>query len=163
MKSLRCLVAVVALAFTLPAQAGVNDPEVLIYRVSGVFDTGGVAFSGNASAFVCTNFSGVPENIRFAVRNEGGVLVANQTLAVPLPHLNTGTAVTKQIGLFSNAFVLNGSGTGSVQQGTVAIAATSINVTCTAMQADAAAGGAFSPQTATLHMTRFSPIAGTLE
>jgi len=160
MKATHWIIAAAAFACAEPAQADVNSPEVIIYRASAVFDTGGVAFSGNATAFVCTNFSGVPENIRFAVRNETGALVANQTLPAPVAHLNTGTAVTKQIGLFSNAFVLNGSGTGAVQQGTVAIAATSINVTCTAMLIQA---NITPPEGIGLHMTRFNPIPATQE
>ena len=160
MKASHWIIAAVAFVCAQPVQAGVNDPEVLIYRVSGVFDSGGVAFQGSATAFVCTNFSGVPENIRFVIRTDTGAIVANQTLPVPLPHLNTGTAVTKQIGLFSNAFVFNGSGTGAVGQGTVAIAATSINVTCTALLIQA---NLPTPEGVTLHMTRFSPIAATQE
>src|SRR5262249_19517505 len=67
MKSLRHLIAVAAVAFALPAQAGINDPEVLIYRVSGVIDNGGFG-----TTVFCTNFSGVDERIRIAVRDKTG-------------------------------------------------------------------------------------------
>ena len=48
----------------------------------------------------------------------------------------------------------------SVQQGTAAIAATSINVTCTAVTV--LPQGAF-PTGFALHMTRFNPIPATQE
>jgi hypothetical protein len=136
---------------------GVNDPEVVLYRGSGVLDSGGGDNTGAGTAIHCTNFSGVNENIRFVIRSTNSTLVANQVLLVP--HLNTGTVLTKA-GFFFNGTNVN---TGAIKQGTVAIAATSINVTCTAMLFDAGANGAFSPQATILHMTRFSPIAGTQE
>jgi len=40
MKSLRYSIAVAAFAFTLPAQAATTDPEVVLYRASGVADGG---------------------------------------------------------------------------------------------------------------------------
>jgi hypothetical protein len=155
MKSIHSMIAVAALAFTVPAQAGTADPEVVLYRASGVFDSGGGAFSGNATTFVCTPFSGVTENVRFVVRAVDGTLVAN--VLVPVPHLNTGTVFTKQIGLFSNGTNMN---TGSVQQGTVAIAATSTSVTCTGMLVQA---NITTPAGIQLHMTRFNPLSGTQE
>jgi len=164
MTSLRCLIAVAALAFTVPAQvavpaqAGVNDPEVLIYRGAGVIDNGGMGLTGNATAFHCTNFSGVPENIRFVVRTATGTLAANSAAAA-VAHLNTVTALTKDTVLFfiGIRLMLN---TGSVPAGTVAIAATSINVTCTAMLVDATT---MTPAGIKLHLTRFNPIPATEE
>jgi hypothetical protein len=155
MKPIHRIIAAAAFACAEPAQAGVNDPEVIIYRGSGVADTGGAAFTGNATAFHCTNFSGVNENIRFVVRNTNGVLLANQ--AVTVAHLNTVTVFTKQAGLFPTGTNLN---TGAVLQGTVAIAATSIQVTCTAMLVQA---NITTPEGMRLHMTRFNPIPATLE
>jgi hypothetical protein len=157
MRSLGCMMAVAALAFAMPAQAGVNDPEVVIYRGAGVLDTGGGDNTGAGTAIHCTNFSGVNENIRFVIRNTNAALLANVALLVP--HLNTGTVLTKA-GFLYNGTNLN---TGQIKQGTVAVAATSIHVTCTALQFEAGAAGAASPQTGKLHMTRFNPIAGTQE
>jgi hypothetical protein len=151
MKSLRRMIAVAAVGFIMPAQAGIADPEVIIYRVSGVVDDAG----GNARAtsIHCTNFSGVDENIRFVVRGPNAALLANGVFTVP--HLNTVTVSTKDTPQYLD-FALN---TGPVQQGTAAIAATSINVTCTAMQVQPAS----IPEGIALHMTRFSPIANTQE
>jgi len=47
MRSLRSLIAVAVLAFTMPAQAGTSDPVNVIYRASGVLDTD----TGYATAF----------------------------------------------------------------------------------------------------------------
>src|SRR5262245_7057704 len=63
MEDIHWIIAAAVLAFVEPAQAGVNDPEVIIYRGSGVLDTGGGSFTGNATAIHCTNFSGVTETI----------------------------------------------------------------------------------------------------
>jgi hypothetical protein len=151
MKGLRYLVAVAAVAFTMPAQAAVGDPEVVLYRAAGVLDDN----SGFASAFYCTPFSGVSENIRIVVRGQNGALLAN--VATTISHLNTGTWATRDIQLYSTDVNL---ATGPINIGTVAIAATSTSVTCTAVQVQFATSG---PITVPLHMTRFNPLAGTQE
>ena len=51
-------------------------------------------------------------------------------------------------------------GTGAINQGTAAIAATSINLICTAMTVDAAS---FSPVGISLRGIRFNPIPGSRE
>jgi len=152
MTSLRCMIAVATLAFTLPAQAGVNDPEVLIYRVSGVLDDG--VANGAATSFHCTNFSGVNETVRIVIRDNNSTLKSNQPLTIA--HLRTVTASTKDTVIYFDVDMASG----AVQQGTAAIAATSVNVTCTAMQV---LPQGVLPQGIALHMTRFSPIAGTQE
>jgi len=83
--------------------------------------------------------------------------VANGGIAVP--HLNTLTVLTKDAALFLSGtrLILK---TGAVELGTVAIAATSINVTCTAMLFQANTN---TPAGIALHMTRFNPIASTEE
>src|SRR5215510_2424987 len=93
MKASQWIIAAAALACAAPVQAGVNDPEKIIYRGSGVLDNGGNDFDGLATAFHCTNFSGVNENIRFVIRTNLGALVANGAIAVP--HLNTQTVLTQ--------------------------------------------------------------------
>ena len=157
MKASQWIIAVAALACAEPVQAGVNDPEKIIYRGSGVLDNGGADFSGLASAFHCTNFSGDNENIRFVIRSNLGAIVANGAIAVP--HLNTLTVLTKDAALFLSGtrLILH---TGAVELGTVAIAATSIHVTCTAMLFQANTN---TPAGIKLHMTRFNPIPATQE
>lgn len=151
MKSLRCLIATAAVAFTLPAQAGINDPESTLYRVSGVIDEN----SGFATSIVCTNFSGVIETIRVVIRAADSTLKANVPFNVA--HLNTVTFSTRDVALYANDINLN---TGVVNMGTAAIAATSTSVTCNAMQVQFATTN---PITAPLHMVRFNAIAGSQE
>src|SRR5215216_2839811 len=82
MKALRWITAVAAMAFALPAQApgAVGDTEQILYRVSGVFDSGGVFNTGVATAFHCTNFSGVTETIRIVLRDSNATLSLSSIL-----------------------------------------------------------------------------------
>jgi len=154
MNALRSMLATAALALVTPAQAGVNDPELIIYRASGVLDNGGAASTGTATAFSCTNFSGVGELIRVVVRGATGALLAN--VGFSFGHLETINFTTKGTALYA-AQVMN---TGVVVRGTAAIATTTVNITCTAMLVDA---GASVPQGIALRMVRFNPIPGTVE
>jgi hypothetical protein len=90
--SLAVVSATLAIAMAVPVQAGINDPEVIIYRFPGVLDNGGGSNAGVATSFHCTNFSGATEIIRFATRNGSGSLVSNQ--AFNIEHLRTTTAST---------------------------------------------------------------------
>jgi len=133
-----------------PASAGVTDPEVLIYRVPGVLDNGGVA-----TVFHCTNFSGANERIRFVSRNNGGGLTTN--VAPTIAHLQTITVSTRDTVAYEEDL---GLATGVLVQGTTAIAATSINVICTAMTIDASTTV---PIGVALRAIRFSPVPGSQE
>ena len=84
--------AALAVATAAPASAGVNDPEIILYRVSGVLNGNG------ATAFFCTNFSGVNENIRIVIRNADSPVLFNG--AFPIAHLNTLAATTKGVGAY---------------------------------------------------------------
>jgi hypothetical protein len=156
MKSLRYLIAAAALAFTMPAQvtvpaqAAVGGPEVIIYRVSGVVDDNNVL----ATSFHCTNFSGVTETVRVAVRALNGALVAN--VPVNVAHLSTTILSTHDVFIYGDISMA----TGAIVGGTAAIAATSVNVTCTAMQIQT---NVTNPVGIALHMTRFNPISATEE
>src|SRR4051812_36080540 len=147
--------AALAIAMAAPAAAGLTDPEVIIYRFPGVRDNGGAANVGTATAFHCTNFSGVTENTRFVTRNFGGQLTSNTT--IPIPHLSTVTAVTHATAAY--AFDLNLT-TGPIGQGTTAIAATSINIICTAETIDASTAA---PIGVARRGIRFSPVPGSQE
>ena len=108
-----------------------------------------------ATSFHCTNFSGVPENVRIVIRDAGGTLVANQLQ--PLNHLTTITASTKATVAYAEA-QLNTNAV--VSQGTAAIAATSVNIICTAMTTDAANPVATG---VALRGIRFNPVPGSQE
>ena len=164
MKSIRSIIAAIGFAFVLPAAADAaqTDPEVIIYRFPGVIDSGTAQNTGVATVFHCTNFSGVVENIRFVTRAANGNLVNNSVF--PDAHLATLTASTHETAFYSDAATpLN---TGAVAQGTTAIAATSINVVCTAVTIDAAApvqNGSLVPNGFALRGIRFNPIPGSQE
>src|SRR5262245_39382790 len=95
-------IAAAALSFVqvAPASAGVNDPEVIIYRFPGVRDNGGANNAGVATVFHCTNFSGVSENIRFVTRQSNATIATN--LAFIIDHLETFTAATHQTAAYND-------------------------------------------------------------
>src|SRR5262249_39598266 len=120
------------------------------------FSNGFPSNMGRATAFHCTNFSGVPEIIRIAVRDLDGNLVSN--FPATTAHLQTKTFTT-HITLVYPATQLN-LATGVVLLGTAAIAATSINVVCTAVSIDASLT---TLQGYALHGIRFNPPPGSQE
>jgi hypothetical protein len=154
MKSIHSMITVVLLASTLPAQAAQTDPELLIYRASGVIDDGSGSFAGVATAFHCTPVSGVTENIRFVVRNVSGGIVANTLFAAP--HLQTLIVSTHLTEVYGFATI----SPGIAFQGTVAIAATSSNVLCTGKTINAQPSV---PSGFILPMVSFNPMPGTQE
>jgi hypothetical protein len=150
----RSMLALAAFSLLLPvqAQAASGDPEIVIYRFPGVLDNGGAAVTGVATVFHCTNFSGVTETLRFVVRNFNTTIVANLTQSIA--HLATATAATHDTAPYAEDLLL---ATGGVAQGTATIAATSVNVICTAMTIDAANS---KPDGVALRGIRFSPGSG---
>ena len=156
MKAIHWIIAAAVLSFVQPAQAGVNDPEITIYRFPGVFDSGGADNVGVATVFFCTNFSGVNEDVRIVTRQSNATLVTN--LVFTLSHLTTLIAVTHPTFAYSDAGPSNMAT--SFIQGTAAIAATSINVICTAMTIDASTAA---PVGVALRGIRFNPIPGSQE
>ena len=157
MKAIHSMIAALALAFVLPApaDAATTDPEVIIYRFPGVRDDGGASGVGIATVFHCTNFSGATETLRFVTRQFSGALLQNNTATIN--HLATKTAVTHAVFAYAEDPIL---ATGEVIQGTTAIAATSINIICTAMTIDAAN---LKPDGVALRGIRFSPVPGSQE
>jgi len=154
MKLIGWTAAASAMFFALPVQAGINDPEVMIYRVAGVFDNGGADNVGVATSFHCTNFSGALEIVRVVVRDAGSQIKANSFGQIS--HLQS-TIFSTHGTMFSEAIMTTGV---IAAGGTAAIAATSIDVVCTAMMLDAAATV---PVGIALHAVRLNPIPGTEE
>ncbi len=159
MKVVHWMTIVAGIAFVLPAQApaAIGDPELVMYRFPGVRDTGESADVGVATAFHCTNYSGVQESIRIVVRAFDASLLGN--VAVPIDHLATITALTHPAVIYIEDTVLLPVGV-IVDQGTAAIAATSPSIVCTAMTVDAASA---SPIGIPLHGIRFNPVPGSQE
>jgi len=154
MKAIHWIIAAAAFAFVQPASAGVNDPEVIIYRFPGVRDFGGPGNTGVATVFHCTNFSGATETIRFVPRANDGALLSNTALAIS--HLQTLSVSTHSV----SAYLISLAPTGVVSQGTMAIAATSINIICTAETIDASAA---TPIGVARRGIRFNPVPGSQE
>jgi hypothetical protein len=152
MKTIRSMIAALGLAFALPApaDAATTDPEMIIYRFPGVAD-----FAGVTTSFHCTNFSGVAENIRFVTRDFDSSIRSN--VVVTIAHLATKTASTRNTNLYGDDPILS---TLTVTQGTTAIAATSINIICTAETIDA---NAFVPVGVARRGIRFNPVPGSQE
>jgi len=155
MKAIHWIIAAAALACTEPVQAGVNDPEIIIYRFPGVLDDGSANNAGVATSFHCTNFSGAFENIRLVTRGPVGALLSNTPIT--LNHLETRTASTHGTNAYNNEISLL---TGAVTQGTTAIAATSVNIICTAETIDASTAV---PIGVARRGIRFSPVPGSQE
>ena len=146
--------AALAIGMAAPASAAQGGPETILYRVPGVVDSGEAANIGVATVFACTNFSGVTENVRFVTRHVDGSLVSN--FATTVDHLATLVASTH----FVHAMGSNNLAAGFVFGGTTAIAATSINIICTALIIDAASS---LPHGVALRAIRFNPVPGSQE
>jgi hypothetical protein len=154
MKAIQWIIVAAALACTGPVLAGIGDPEVIIYRFPGVRDNGGADNTGVATAFHCTNFSGSPEIIRYVTRSAGGTLLSN--IEGIINHLETQSVSTHNTVAYNDVTLA----TGAVAQGTTAIAATSINIICTAETIDASAA---TPIGIARRGIRFSPVPGSQE
>jgi len=156
MKAIHSMIAAAAFACVqaAPASAATTDPEVIIYRFTGVINNTAVA-GGAVTVFHCTNFSGAMETLRFVTRNLDGTLVGNTTTT--MNHLVTVTASTDITLAYLEGVIL---ATGLVAQGTTAIAATSINITCAAMTIDKVNPV---PIGVALRGIRFSPVPGSQE
>ena len=146
---------VAAIAMSVGAYAGVNDPLQTLYVFSGVYDNqvNSTAFTGVATVVHCTNVGGTTENVQFIVLNFPGNVAANKTFTATTAR--TVTAVTHLTSTYSPDVNL---ATGFVDQGVLLVLGTSINFHCTAMEVDASAA---IPNGITLQGLRYNAIPGT--
>ena len=147
--------AALAIGMAAPASAETTDPEVILYRFNGV--RGLVGNAGPGTVFHCTNFSGANEMIRFVPRTQSGAIAGNHVL--PISHLQTVTIVFGNIDTYFIDLHLT-LPSDLTFQGSIAIAATSANMFCTAMVMET---GQFPPVGIGLHGIRFSPVPGSQE
>jgi hypothetical protein len=133
-----------------------DDPFEVIYRVTGVLDSGDVGLTGKATLFFCTNFGPVAERLRISLRLENPGPPHNTTLEVGPGE--TKTAATHGTVAYGGEDEI-APGT-SFQQGSAIISATSLHVNCSAAQVDAAAAA---PVGLPLHMVRLRPAPDTQE
>lgn len=164
------LTVTVALAFTVSGAAqdrtnslgnGVapmvtTDPEMMIYRVAGMADSGYTTMKGVATSFMCYSNSAATEKVRVRILNWHGGVEADVSHEVKskrtLTFSTRSTAWLAEDVLLAAGKVIN--------QGTAAIIATSKEVYCSAMLIDAAATV---PSGIALHLVRFNPAPGTVE
>jgi hypothetical protein len=143
---------------SLPSAGGqsTSSPLNLIYAVSGVTDNGGGINAGTATVIHCSNASTVGESLRIVVRFFDGTVVNDVTFTVFSAH--TFTASTHNTALFAEDTSMSPGVI--ILSGLAFIFSTTQFMFCTAMMVDAAAT---TPNGISLHMVRFSPVAGTSE
>ncbi|MCO5163583.1 MAG: hypothetical protein M9939_20840 [Mesorhizobium sp.] len=135
-----------------PSVAG--GPKKIIYRVSGLRDTGGAVTPDIASFVSCTSFSTVAEDVRIIATGYGGTAFADVTVTVPAR--NTVTFSTHDILMYSD-INLN---TGVISQGSAFVLSTTTNLLCSAGIVNTAT---YAVDGIALHMQRLSPHPGTVE
>ena len=153
--------AAVALSGTLaqPAVAVTFPTLTTIYVGSGVRNTSDPINEGIATAFFCTNASGLTANLRFLVLNFNGNVAGSVTVSTVL-HGQTRTITTHGITFLGNDSTDTSQGT-IIDQGSIIIEATESGVFCTAAVFDAEG---FPPVFSTpLHLVRVNPHPGTVE
>jgi hypothetical protein len=157
MKIATIAIAAATLLTTVPAIAAVGDPLQVIYRVSGVLDSGDAGATGYATVFFCTNFSTVDESVRISLRPETsvGTIVTN---TYDFTAGETRTFATHDIAGYSLDSSL-GAAT-SIRQGSAIISATTVHVNCSAAHLDAATTD---PVGIPLHMVRLHPANNSQE
>lgn len=161
--------AALAIPLTLPAAAqdratlgndvapmATTDPEVMIYRVAGVVDSGGGPDFGTATAFMCYNNSRVTEKVRFRLINWIGVVISGKIMFIAPKGTRT-AATHPTLALLEDLSLAPGV---PITQGSAGIIATNKDIYCSAMIVNA---GATIPSGIALHMVRFNPQPGTVE
>ena len=174
MKHRSSIVALATLITVLPAQAqqtpnregrapvvvhplAVGDPLKLIYRISGVRDTGQATNVGVATTIHCTNFGSVSERVKYLVKGTTGDILANVTHTIgggrTIAASTHFTALVNEEVNLTPGVIIN--------PGSVTVSASSTEkIFCSAMIVDAASTV---PQGIALHMVRFNPREGTEE
>ena len=148
------IVAAVAIACALPAQAATSDPLNVIYAVTGVFN------NPQTSTLVhCANSNSVPENFQVLIRDSlGGIPAVNPNNTVTVAGGGMVTFGTQPV----TSFVTTRSvfTTATTFQGTIAILSTTRFAYCTAMIVGV---GSSLPDGIALHLIRFNPWPGADE
>lgn len=136
----------------------VTDAFKVIYRVSGVLDTGLDSARQTATVFFCSNYSTTKEKIYFQIKDYQGTIVASKEYTF-LGGGYTITAQTSEINSVYDDFTILPAGV-AVSGGSAGILATTTNIHCSAMLL---ARTPFTSNGVALHMVRFNPIGGTSE
>ena len=126
-----------------------------LYRFSGVTNSTQTTNAGIATSVHCTSFSTVNETLQFNIRNFNGNIVTRNTTIVPFRTITASTHSTLMF--FDDVILISGT---LINQGSMNVLATDINIFCSAMIVDA---GSAVPQGIALHMVRYNPVPGTQE
>jgi len=156
MKILSIAIAAATLLTTVPAIAASTDPLRVIYKVSGVLDSGAGPNMGYATVFFCTNFSSVEERVRISLRPKNAGAPINNTFNFDPGE--TQTFATHQALAYNEDNTL---AAGIIfRQGSAIISATTVNVHCSTAQVNATATV---PVSIALHMVRIRPKSNSQE
>ena len=155
MKKYLAAVAFVA-ALVQPASAITFSQLTTIYVITGVKDSGSAANQGHATAFQCSNVSGVSATIRFLILSDSGVVLASKT-DNNVPHGFTIERSTHLTSSYNNETQLL---EGRLSAGVANIESTQSDVFCTAAIIDAAAAN---PVGVNPHIIRVNPHPGSVE
>jgi len=151
-----CLAAVVLGAAIAQPAAAITFPELTtIYVGAGVSDDGDGSLSGEATAVLCSNVSGVATSIRLLLLSSTGAVVKSHIFP-SVAHGETITATTHETSVFAANVVLL---TGSILHGVVNIESLQSAVFCTAAIVDASSVAQGIP----LRLIRVNPHPGTVE
>ena len=137
------------------APMGIADPQMVIYRVIGVFDDGQAGHQGASTAFICTNIATTTEQVRIRVFRNDASLAQDGVYDIAAKVTFT-MATHTSLSLNENASL----NTGAITQGHAVIFATTTNIACTAMIVNAA--GSY-PYGIPLTMLRYNAHPGTSE
>jgi hypothetical protein len=141
--------------FALPVHAVTFPSLTTIYVGTGVTDDGGLASSGVATVFHCSNVSGITASIRFLVLNNAGNSVGDLTL--PVEHGVTQSVATHFTAAYASVSLdldFN------INQGVVNIESTQSAVFCSAETINAATAA---PVGVPRPLVRVNPHPGTAE
>jgi hypothetical protein len=133
-----------------PRLAG--DPQVLLYRYTGIRNLV-VTNGGVATAFHCTNFSGLPEELRIQVRGSDGTVVKDVT-----DSLNHNQTFTFATGLANAFYVDSNLALADLAGGSARMWATTTQIICVAQVVGAFQSTPFGQE---LPGIRFNAIPGT--
>jgi hypothetical protein len=157
MKTYLAAVAVAA-ALAQPAPATTFPSLTTIYVISGVLNSSDAADAGVATAFQCSNVSGVTTSIRFLVLSDAGAVLASSTVN----NVAHGATVARSTHP-TNSYGGEGSGLiagTALNAGVVNIESLQSGVFCTAAVIDAAANA---PDGVSPHIVRINAHPGTVE
>jgi hypothetical protein len=148
---------IIAGSAAIPVQsyAAVGGALQVLYLYSGAANTVAGDFQGSKIAVHCTSFSGVTETLQISVKDGGGTTRANPTINIA----SSGTLTIVIQKIFTLTEDLN-LGVNVAMMGTLAVLATSVNISCTA---EVLVGSTSTTQAYSVHGTRFNPISNTQE